>query len=343
MTHTDGHQGGAGRGRMSARSRRSVSARLRTVTTPPQQWDGPAGPPDRSPLGPPVAVPAGPLTGMVAGSLAGPAAPGLPRTERGLFGPDSITWRLHSDPLMGVAGLRALLLQALHPVTMAAVDAHHNSHWDPWQRLVRTTEYVGVTTYGTAAQAMLAGSRLRAVHARIYGTTRTGRPYTAEDPSLLAWVHVCLVASFLEIITRGGLCLTGAEQDAYIAEQVRTATLAGLEPGDVPKDRDGLVAFFRRLRPVLAVTPAAQAAAWSVVSGQEPVRDPGAPVPDRPAWADVAGLAFATLPPWARRLYALPDLPGAARLNESAATVALRALRADLLAAQHAAADGQVS
>jgi uncharacterized protein (DUF2236 family) len=262
--------------------------------------------------------------------------PALPRarTDRGLFGPTTITWRLHCDPLMGLAGLRALLLQALHPLTMAAVDAHNRQQWDPWLRLARTAEYVGVTTYGTAAEAMLAGSRLRAVHARIYGTTRQGRLYTAEDANLLAWVHACLVASFLEIVTRGGLPLSRQEQDAYIGEQVRAAMLVGLEPDEVPHDRASLVAYFRQLRPTLAVTPPAQAAALTVAGVRPPQRRPGAPAPDRPAWAGVAGLAFATLPPWARRLYALPELTGAAGLGQAAATVALRELRTSMRTVQ---------
>lgn len=263
-------------------------------------------------------------------------AVGSPRRPRpgpghGLFDVDTITWQLHCDPLIGLAGLRALLLHALHPLAMAAVEAHSETQWDPWLRLARTTEYVGVTTYGTAAEAMLAGSRLRAVHARIYGTTRSGRPYTATDPNLLTWVHACLVASFLEIVTRGGMSLTGQQQDDYIGEQVRAATLVGLEPHEVPRDRASLVAYFRRLRPALAVTPPAQASVVTVVHGEDPPpRASGAPVPERPAWAGIAGLAFATLPPWARRLYALPELPGAAGLGDAAATVALRELRTSL-------------
>jgi uncharacterized protein (DUF2236 family) len=280
-----------------------------------------------------------PNRGRWLGQAASLHAVGSPARRRvnpnvGLFDIGTITWHLHGDPLMGVAGLRALLLHALHPVAMAAVDAHNPDQWDPWLRLSRTAEYVGVTTYGTAGEAMLAGSRLRAVHARIYGTTRQGRPYAAEDPHLLAWVHACLVASFLEIVTRGGLSLTPQQQDEYIGEQVRAAMLVGLEPEEVPHDRASLVASFRRIRPALAVTPQAQAAAMSVVYGEQPHRRPGPPVPDRPVWSSVAGLAFATLPPWARRLYALPQLPGAAGLSESAATVALRALRTSLKSAQ---------
>lgn len=259
-----------------------------------------------------------------------PAGPGAGSPGGGLFGAGSITYRLHGEPLMGLAGLRALLLHALHPLAMGAVDAHASSRWDPWRRLARVAEYVGVTTYGTAAEAMLAGSRLRAVHARVFGFTRQGRPYTAQDPDLLTWVHACLVASFLEVVTRSGFSLTPQEQDDYIAEQVRTATLVGLEPDEVPHNRACLLRYFRRVRPALVVTPPAQAAALSVVRAQRPEREPGTPATDRPAWAEVAGLAFATLPPWARRLYALPQLPGAAGLGDAAATVALHELRASL-------------
>jgi uncharacterized protein (DUF2236 family) len=195
---------------------------------------------------------------------------------------------------------------------------------------------------------MLAGSRVRAVHARVEGTMPDGVPYSAEDPQLLAWVHSCFVASFLEIVTRGGLRLTGAEQDAYIAEQVKTAMLVGLEPDEVPHDRAGLQDYFRVIRPVLEATPAARRAAAAVVS--PPLAVAGSPLPasprggfpgngarprpTRPAWASVAGLAYATLPPWGRRAYGLTELPGAAGLSEAAATIGLQTLRTALKGSQ---------
>jgi uncharacterized protein (DUF2236 family) len=247
--------------------------------------------------------------------------------DPGLFGPDSVTWRVHADPIMGVAGLRALLLQALHPMAMEAFDQHSHHRDDPWARLARTAEYIGVTTYGSTSEAMLAGSRVRAVHARIAGRTSDGVPYQADDPQLLAWAHCCLVASFLELVTRGGLRLTGTEQDAYICEQVRSGMLVGLEPDEVPSDRAALLDYFRAIRPALQCTPAARRTAGVVVTQPMPERA-ARPTPARPAWASVAGLAFATLPPWARRLYALPELSGPAGLPEAAATAALRTLRA---------------
>lgn len=266
-----------------------------------------------------------------------PRAPGSPQRRgrhRGLFSPHSVTWRVHSEPVMGLAALRALLLQALHPAAIAAIDDHSDYRHDPWARLARTTEYVGVTTFGTATEAMLTGSRVRAVHARFVGHTLDGAPYRADDPQLLAWVHSCMVASFLELTTRAGLRITGRQQDAYIAEQVTSAMLVGLEPQDVPRDREQLRDYFRAIRPVLECTPAARRAACVVLEAQDAHQRSAAftgPMGTVSAngtpSAVVAGLAYAALPPWARRLYGLTDLVGPAALGDAATTVALTALR----------------
>lgn len=251
----------------------------------------------------------------------------------GLFGPGSVTWRVHADPLMMLAGLRALLLQATHPVAMSAFAEHSGFRDDVWGRLARTAEYVGVTTFGTRMEAMIAGARVRAIHMRVSGATPDGQEYSADDPDLLAWVHCCLVASFLDVVGRGGVALSPKDRDAYIAEQVRSAVLVGLEPDQVPHDRAGMTRFFRTVRPQLRVTPAARSAALVVLMPPMPTRVALA-TPARPAWAAMAGLAFATLPGWVRRMYALPDLPGAATLNQAGATLGLRALRVTLRGVQ---------
>jgi uncharacterized protein (DUF2236 family) len=254
----------------------------------------------------------------------------------GLFGPDSVTWRLHAEPLMGVAGLRALLLQALHPVAVAAFEEHSTYRQDVWGRVARSAEYVALTTFGGTTEAMLAASRVRAIHARVRGTLPSGVEYAADDPQLLAWVHCCLVASFLEVLTRGGVTLTGAEQDQYIEEQVKAAMLVGLEPDEVPHDRAALLDYFRVIKPVLECTPAARQAACEIVVPPVAARlEPATTT--RPAWSGLAGLAFAALPPWGRRLYALPELPGAAGLTDAATTVGLRTLRATLRGARSVA------
>jgi uncharacterized protein (DUF2236 family) len=252
----------------------------------------------------------------------------------GLFGPGSVTWRVHADPLMGVAGLRALLLQALHPLAMAVVSEHSRFREDTWGRLRDTADYVGVTTFGTSSEALTAGARVRAVHAALSGTDpRTSADYRADDEVLLLWVHCCLVDSFLDVVRRGGLPLTDADADRYVAEQVRAAALVGLEPDVVPATRAALAEHLERTRADLAVTPAAREAAAYVVA---PPLHPAVALatPARPAWAGVAGIAFAALPGWARRMYALPELPGAAGLTDAAATLALRTLKAGLSGVQ---------
>ncbi|MDQ6938035.1 MAG: DUF2236 domain-containing protein, partial [Actinomycetota bacterium] len=87
--------------------------------------------------------------------------------DRGLFGPDSVTWRIHGDPAMALAGFRALLLQAVHPLVMAGFDANSGYRDDPWGRLQRTGEWVATVTFGTTEQAESAGARLRRIHARL--------------------------------------------------------------------------------------------------------------------------------------------------------------------------------
>jgi uncharacterized protein (DUF2236 family) len=251
----------------------------------------------------------------------------------GLFGPGSVTWRLHAEPLMGVAGLRALLLQALHPVGVAAVDDHSSYREDTWGRLNRTAQYIGVITYGSRMEALVAGARVRAIHDRVRGQLPDGRPYSANDPDLLVWVHCGLVASVLDVLGRAGVPLTDQERDRYVAEQVRAAALVGLEPDQVPDSAAGLERYYQQVRPALRGTAAARSAALVVVAPPMPLTVALA-TPARPAWASVAGLAYASLPTWARRMYALPELPGAASLHEAGTTVALRALRTTLRGVQ---------
>src|SRR4051794_15712311 len=112
-------------------------------------------------------------------------------TDLGLFGPDSVTWKIHTEPVLGVAGLRALFLQALHPRALAGVQQNSGYRGDPWGRLARTVEYVGTVVYGTTAQAEAMGRRVRAVHARLRATDPdTGEEFRLDEPELLCWVHV---------------------------------------------------------------------------------------------------------------------------------------------------------
>ncbi|MGB8652079.1 MAG: oxygenase MpaB family protein [Mycobacteriales bacterium] len=238
--------------------------------------------------------------------------------DPGLFGPDSITWRVHADPSMALAGLRALLLQAVHPLAMAGVSQHSDFRSDPWGRLFRTAEYVGVTTYGTSAEAERAAARVRGIHRKLRGIEpESGRTYRVDDPHLLLWVHCCESESFLTTAVRSGLRLSRAQQDAYYAEQVTSARLVGLS--EAPSSVAEMADYFTSIRPELRVTEAARATARFVLFPPMPTRA----LPARPAWAALAGASFAMLPRWARRLYRLPGLP-TTDLGASAAALALR-------------------
>lgn len=254
--------------------------------------------------------------------------------DPGLYGPDSVTWRVHADPTMALAGLRALLLQAVHPLAMAGVAQHSDFRTDPWGRLFRTAEYVGVTTYGTTAEATRAAARVRGLHRKLAGIEpESGRAYRVDDPDLLLWVHCVEVESFLTTAVRCGLRLSRAEQDAYYAEQVTNARLVGLS--SAPSSRAEVADYFREVRPQLRVTAEGRAAARFVLLPPMPTRV-ALGTPARPAWAGLAGTAFAMLPRWARRLYRLPGLP----TTDVGATAAGIALRAGLLAVPAALRDG---
>jgi uncharacterized protein (DUF2236 family) len=251
-------------------------------------------------------------------------AAGTTQRERaeleGLFGPESVTWRIHSDPAMVVAGFRALLLQATHPLVMAGFEANSNYRQDPWGRLQRTGEWIGTVAFGTRSEAEAAGAGLRALHGRLRSGVEpeTGRPFRVDDPELLLWVHCTEVESFLSTYLRSGGRLRPGEADRYVDEMRESARLVGLDPDTVPRSTAELD---------LRVTQvAAQGAIWGFV--------PPMPfwvkvmTPARPAWATLVSIAAGLLPRWARRLYGLPGLP----TTDLAAVAGARALRLTLMA-----------
>jgi uncharacterized protein (DUF2236 family) len=247
--------------------------------------------------------------------------------DPGLYGPDSVTWRVHADPTMALAGLRALFLQAVHPLAMAGVAEHSDFREDPWGRLFRTADYVGVTTYGTRAQAERAGAKVRGIHRRLSGIeAESGQTYRVSDPDLLRWVHCVEVESFLTTAVRCGLRVSRADQDRYYAEQTVGSALVGLDPATVPSSVDEMAAYFARMRPELRVTAEARRTAKFILWPPMPAKVAKG-TPARPAWVALATAAFTMMPRWARRLYRMPGLP----TTDAAATAAGLAFRAGLL------------
>ncbi|MFF5900608.1 oxygenase MpaB family protein [Streptomyces argenteolus] len=263
------------------------------------------------------------LGSAVFSRVAGPAGPENRARIHGTpgprwFGPDRPIRAVHGDASMFIGGLRALLLQSLHPLAMAAVEAHSGYRGDPWGRLQRTSTFLAVTTYGTADDAQQAVDRVRAVHSTVRGTTPSGEVYHAADPHLLGWVHVAEVESFLLAHRRyGAQPLDAAGYDGYVADAARVAEALGVV--DPPHDRGELDARLRAYRGELRPTPEAREASRFILL------HPPLPWAARPPYALLAANAVAALPRWARTALDLPALPGFA---ESCVTPTGRALTA---------------
>jgi uncharacterized protein (DUF2236 family) len=238
--------------------------------------------------------------------------------DHGLFGPGSVTWRVMAEPVMWVAGLRALYLQALHPDTMLGTW-QNTSFTDPgqaWGRFMRTTEFVRVRTFGSTAQVERAGRRLRKIHALLTGVDEQGREFRLDQPDLLLWVHCGEIASYADVARRSGVPVTAAELDLFVDEQRRSAAVVGLDPAGVPASMADLDAYYDSVRPRLHATPEARRALRRSFTP----RVPPPLLPLRLVVPPLNTLAFASLPRWARRMYGTPGSP----LTDLAATAALR-------------------
>ena len=215
-------------------------------------------------------------------------------------------WRVHADAAMFVAGIRALLLQSLHPLAMAGVAGHSDYKGDPWGRLQRTSNFLATTTFGTVQDAEALIKRVQGIHERVRGRAPDGRPYAASDPHLLKWVHIAEADSFLRAHQQyAGTPLTPDEADCYVAQSCVVATRLGvMAPPTTVVELDAAVESYRH---ELEGTPAAREAARFLLL------HPPLPRIARPGYGALAGAAVALLPLWARPYLALPYLPLAER------------------------------
>jgi len=218
------------------------------------------------------------------------------------FGEGRPIRQVHGDSAMFVGGIRALLLQSLHPLAMAAVAEHSDYHGDPWGRLQRTSYFLALTTFGRTDDAQRAIARVRAIHRRVTGTAPDGRPYAASDPHLLTWVHIAEADSFLRAHARFGTRpLDRAGRDGYVADMARIGTELGVP--DPPRTEAELADRIRAYRPELAATTEAREAARFLL-----LRPP-LPVLARAPYGVLAAAAVSLLPGWARQPLYLPRLP----------------------------------
>lgn len=218
------------------------------------------------------------------------------------FPADAPIRRVQGDASMYVGGLRALLLQSLHPLAMAAVADHSGYQSDPWGRLARTSTFLAATTFGTIDDAERAVRGVRAVHDRIGGTAPDGRAYRANDPHLLTWVHVAEIDSFLTAHDRyGHRPLHEREADLYVAQSAHVPRLLGAE--DVPTTRAELREAIEAFRPELESTPAAREVARFLQ------HEPPLSAPARLPYRLLTAAAIGLLPPWAREPLGLAHHP----------------------------------
>jgi len=240
--------------------------------------------------------------GLVERSAAAYAAavPEHPEDE-GFFGPASVTWRVAGDLSAPVAGLRSLLMQALHPLAMAGVDQHSDWRRDPVGRLAATSAYEATVTFGDRASATRVAQRVRAIHTRVHGVdTVTGQRYAAGDPALLLWVHAALVDSGLAAGRLFGTPLADADADAYVREMTIAAELLGVPHEIIPATVAELGRYFADVRPELRCTPAAAESMGYLLD------PPGLDDDIAELWQDIREASIATLPDWAREMYGYP-------------------------------------
>lgn len=263
------------------------------------------------------------------------AAPGDP----GLLGPASASWDVIAEPAAIVGGIRALLVQLLHPLAMAGVADHSRFRDDALGRLQRTSAYVTATTFGSTDEALAAIRLVRRVHERVAGVAPDGRPYRADDPTLLAWVSIALTSSFLATDRAYAVRrLPDDRADDFVAEQ---SFIGGLL--DPRVDLDSIHADALRRREVslplvddgLLPTTAAEldaalrgfAPEWVLnEQGREALRFlrwPAVPAPLRMAYVPLFAGAVASLDPGQRAVLGLRMGPAAAAVRlQTRATIA---------------------
>lgn len=257
------------------------------------------------------------------------AGPDGQRSRERIHGTPGPTWfeagspitRVHGDASMFVGGIRAILLQTLHPAAMTAVAEHSGYRGDMWGRLARTSTFIATTTFGTARHAHQVVDAVRRIHATVTGVLADGTPYAADDPHLLLWVHVAEIDSFLRAHdTYGVRPLVGVERDHYVAAAGEVAARLGVTypPATEAELAQALASF----RPELHATDHAREAVDYLMWHPE-LRWPAAP-----GYAALMAAAIELMPAWARAELELPRLPlverPVVRLAGQAATRGIR-------------------
>jgi uncharacterized protein (DUF2236 family) len=250
----------------------------------------------------------------VARAIASP--PGAP----GWFTPADPIWTVHGSVATFLGGIRSLLLQALHPLALAGVDQHSTYREDPFGRLQRTGAFIAATTFGSEDLAEQTVRAIRSMHQRVQGTAQDGRAYSAQDPRLLAWVHIALTDSMLQAYLDYGHD-GPIDADGYVANMAVVAEAMGVV--DPPRSQGELAAHLEAFRPELRVD-------GLVRRTHGFIRNAPLPMTLKPGYTILARAAWDSLPPWA--LDMLGSSPRTAPVDRALADASLRVLRFALVA-----------
>ncbi|WP_147196447.1 oxygenase MpaB family protein [Pantoea sp. MBD-2R] len=220
-----------------------------------------------------------------------------PPGDPGLYGPDSVIWRVHGDfSSMLCGGIAALLMQMLHPLALAGVWDHSTFRDDMMGRLRRTSQFIAVTTFGNTADAWTLIERVKQIHLRVKGVDAQGKAYAASDPALLTWVHVAETSRFLAAHLRyKNPSLSLEDQDRYYAEAALVAEALGAE--NVPKTTRGVAIYLQAMQPQLRCDERTKEVLALLLNSPAPSWQA------RPAMKTMMMAGIELLPPWAQQQF----------------------------------------
>jgi uncharacterized protein (DUF2236 family) len=233
---------------------------------------------------------------------------------QGYFTDDSMLRRVQRERALALAGPRALLMQAAHPLAVSGLLAHSTELDSPYDRLARTAETMSIVGFGTREDADRVTAHVRAMHARVRGRLKeaagpfpAGTPYRADDPTLLMWILFTLVDSGLVVYQKYVGGLSREEQDLYWQDYRVIGRLFGLRDADMPSDLAALSEYGDRMYESgeLVVTD------WARTRARAIVLEPPVPLLARPVVEAMNFTTIALLPERIRSQYGFLPLPPA--------------------------------
>ena len=226
-----------------------------------------------------------------------------PKGDPGFYGPDSVAWKVHANPIaLAIGGVAAVILELAEPRVRSGVWDHSTFRTDPLNRMKRTGEAAMITTYGSTAMAQARVDMVTRMHQRVSGETPEGQAYTALEPELMTWVHVTAAYGFLNAYVRYvDPNLSLADQDRYYAEGTRLGRAFGAvdPPGSVAE----VEACFQAIRPKLRPHPIISEF-LDIVSNTSPLGLAG-----RVLQPMVVQASIDLLPTWVQDIAELPRRP----------------------------------